>query len=317
MPSFQEVQFHQLARRDETDSDDTNGKLTPTYIAGIVFIIVLVLGISIWLVIRHFRNKRTKERQAKLDGAFLSIRGVVKDGSAPGSEKSARPQTDIQTNSFSRNQLNAGIVMPEKTLGPRSREEIMNFHRQSGNFPKPFSFAKSAGSGSPSPDLLVPPSPGGESRRGSWIRHSFMSYSSGAGNRFSVQSSVASSFGNEPTTGTTRKVKQVFSPVLPDELLLTHPGEQLTVVQSFDDGWCVVGREDNSGFKQKKSLFSKPEAEAEGDANVELGVVPAWVFLKPVKGLKAERPVRSTSLGVTVQMASPALRDSTVSWSNF
>jgi hypothetical protein len=48
-----------------------------------------------------------------------------------------------------------------------------------------------------------------------------------------------------------------------------------------------------------------------------LGVVPAWCFLKPVKGLRAERPVRSTSLGITVQMDAGPARDSLVSWSNF
>ncbi len=42
--------------------------------------------------------------------------------------------------------------------------------------------------------------------------------------------------------GATRKVRQVFDPVLPDEILVKL-GEQLTIVQSFDDGWCVVGRE--------------------------------------------------------------------------
>jgi hypothetical protein len=141
-----------------------------------------------------------------------------------------------------------------------------------------------------------------------------MSAASGL-NRYSVSSSVASSFGAEPTTGQARKVKQLFQPVLPDELLLTKVGEQLTVVQSFDDGWCVVGKENTSGFQQKKSLFKNAP---EGDSDVELGVVPAWVFLKPVKGLRAERPIRSTSLGITIQLDAPAAsRDMTISWSNF
>lgn len=216
--------------------------------------------------------------------------------------------------------------MPERTLAPRSREEIMNYHRQSGNFPKPFAFAV-GGPSSPDPGLLTAPdrsssaphSPttptGSEGGRGvSWVRQSFMSTFSM--NRYSVASSADGSSIAEPTTGSTRKVRQLFTPVLPDELLLTQLGEQLTVIQSFDDGWCIVGRDNHSSFLQKTSLFGKNEPAA--DPNVELGCVPAWCFLKPVKGLRAERPMRSTSLGVTVQVDAPsAPRDQMISWSNF
>ena len=113
----------------------------------------------------------------------------------------------------------------------------------------------------------------------------------------SVLSNVSSMFGVEG-----RKVRQLFSPVLPDELVLSL-GEKVTLVKAFDDGWCIVGRD--STLKV-------------GD--VEVGAVPAWCFVKPVKGLKASRPVRTTSLGVTVQIdAGPGFssRDEVLSWSNF
>ena len=77
----------------------------------------------------------------------------------------------------------------------------------------------------------------------------------------------------------------------------------MTVVQNFDDGWCIVGRDS----------MLKP-----GD--VELGAVPAWCFLKPVPGLRAERPMRVSSLGVTVNLDGPPTldpRDNVMSWSNF
>jgi len=63
----------------------------------------------------------------------------------------------------------------------------------------------------------------------------------------------------------------------------------------------------------------KSSSGAPAESEVELGVVPAWCFLKPVKGLRAERPVRSTSLGITVQMDGPSFssRDEILSWSNF
>jgi hypothetical protein len=98
------------------------------------------------------------------------------------------------------------------------------------------------------------------------------------------------------------KVRQLFSPVLPDELVLSL-GERVVVMKTFDDGWCVVGRD---------SLI-KP-----GD--IEMGAVPAWCFVKPVKGLKASRPMRTTSLGVTVEIESGpgfSSREEVISWSNF
>jgi hypothetical protein len=114
----------------------------------------------------------------------------------------------------------------------------------------------------------------------------------------------------------------LFDPVLPDELLISHVGERLTVVQSFDDGWCVVGRESSPIIKAAvaaKSLFRSGAGAAAAEPDVELGVVPAWCFLKPVKGLRAERPVRGTSLGITVQLEGSGFssRHEVPSWSNF
>lgn len=72
-------------------------------------------------------------------------------------------------------------------------------------------------------------------------------------------------------------------------------------MNSFDDGWCIVGRD---------SMFKPGE--------VELGAIPAWCFMKPVQGLRAERPMRTASLGVTITLdAEPGTRDEVMSWSNF
>jgi len=111
-----------------------------------------------------------------------------------------------------------------------------------------------------------------------------------------------------------RKVRQLFDAVLPDELLLMKIGEPLAIMQSFDDGWCVVGRQNGLMVNTAKSLFkSAPQQES----NIELGVVPAWCFIKPMSGVRVERPVRSTSLGITVNMDGPATRSDLISWSNF
>jgi hypothetical protein len=74
------------------------------------------------------------------------------------------------------------------------------------------------------------------------------------------------------------EVRQLFTPILPGELSVTRTGELLVILDSFDDEWCAVGRE-------------RP-----GSDGLELGVVPLWVFLKPVEGVESERPMRTTSL---------------------
>ncbi|OBZ72036.1 hypothetical protein A0H81_07743 [Grifola frondosa] len=122
------------------------------------------------------------------------------------------------------------------------------------------------------------------------------SHPGGNPNRLSIASTL-SSLGAPGK----RKVHQLFDPKLPDELVVCL-GEQLSVVQIFDDGWCIVGRD---------------SALHHGDA--ELGAVPALCFLEPVKDLKIEPPSRVSSLGVTVNLdGGPGVegRKNVVSWSN-
>lgn len=196
------------------------------------------------------------------------------------------------THGFSRTHLTRSVVLPDRVL-PRTTtpQEIAEFHRQSGNFPRPFAPSK--------PFALAPPD-----------RSSLFSTLSGSNPRLSTLSTTSSI---DPTS--TRKVRQTYTPILPDELLIA-PSERLMVVQSFDDGWCVVGRPLPlpNHASQPKSLFKTPFPSPPAD--VELGVVPAWCFLK---NTKAERPVRSSSLGITIQVDGPgvAARDDLVSWSNF
>lgn len=237
----------------------------------------------------------------------------------------------IQGYTFSRSQITSCIILPEKALTRTSRaaanDDIINYHRQTGTFPRPFAPAPPSFSLTPPRSSILNPN----SKRSSFglsapfptfARHSFAS-SERSLSRFSVSSAASSSASSLQATGHFRKVRQLFNPVLPDELLLTRVGERLTVVQSFDDGWCVVGRDGAvpKAASGPKSLFKSSTDSAAGDAdpNVELGMVPAWCFLKPVKGLRAERPVRSTSLGITVQMDGPgfASREEVISWSNF
>ncbi|KAF8656877.1 hypothetical protein AX16_002423 [Volvariella volvacea WC 439] len=306
-----------LVPRGSDDSSPTN----PIYIAGYTVIGVIVMGLLIWLALRMYRRHAVASRASQRGAAFLSVRGLVPEDQP---EKMQTAQTSIGGptfihGTFSRGQMDTTIVLPGKTFAPpnsRSRQDVLDYHRQSGNFPKPFapkpfSFALAAGTGTDSPRASGISL--GSPKRLSFSRSSFLSMSSGPSNsRFSVISATSTI---DSSGGTTRKVRQLFTPVLPDELLLTNVGEQLTVIQSFDDGWCVVGREGSIFATTAKSLFKPTSAEPE----IEIGAVPAWCFMKPVKGLKAERPIRGSSLGITVQMQAPGVssRNELMSWSNF
>ena len=200
--------------------------------------------------------------------------------------------------------LTASIVMPSREIvrPDATKDDILRYHSENGTMTRPFS--------NPATNTPAPPSPGRPSPR----PHSTVSFMStrtptpprrssvfNFGNR--IQSTASSYSITSTFPGVQgRKVHQLFLPVLPDELVLSL-GEKVSVVKSFDDGWCVVGRDSPL----------KP-----GD--VEMGAVPAWCFIKPVKGLSASRPMRTSSLGVTVQMdAGPGFssRDEVISWSNF
>ena len=209
--------------------------------------------------------------------------------------------TQTKGNGFSRAQLTKSVIMPEKAVLKKnaSKEEIVEYYTAEGKLPRPFApFAKDGAPLTPN----GPPSPkdSRSSRRSTLLRPlstaSFLSVSSA----YSTKSRTSVLSGLDE--GNKRKVRQLFAPTLPDELVLSL-GERVTIVNTFDDGWCVVGRD---------SVFSPGE--------VELGAVPAWVFVKPIKGLRAERPIRTSSLGVTVTMDAPARggqRQDVISWSNF
>ncbi|KIK63166.1 hypothetical protein GYMLUDRAFT_41490 [Collybiopsis luxurians FD-317 M1] len=297
-----------LPRNETTSNDDDNSStLSPVYIAGIALISAIVLGVAIWLTVRQLRVRVRRKRESARGAAFLSVRGVVNDEKKEDLPEYVHPVKGT----FSRDQLTKSVVLPDKVLirpsASASPAEIIDYHRQSGNFPQPslkhspFSFALNAAEGASRPFSGA--------NRGSWV--SFLSASGSGPSRFSVISSASSV---ESTNGTVRKIRQLFNPILPDELLVTA-GEKLHVLQSFDDGWCVVARENGNTFVQAKSLFKQPEP----SNNMEVGVVPAWCFLKPVVGLKGERPIRSSSLGITVQMEGPGFssREEIISWSNF
>jgi len=294
-----------IISRDTTPDSSNSNAVTPVIIAGLAFAGVVILVLCLWLGIRTYRKR--------------SGRGRANSTSSWSGEKAiSQPRIAVTgaPNQFSRDQLTASVVLPHKNILPpnATKDEILQYHMASGTMTRPFLMAPGGGSGGLAPPPPLSPT-GATARPISTVsfvsaagrspsprRTSFFGFGGGGGaNRptsmASTFSSVSSVFG-----GAGRKVRQLFSPVLPDELVLSL-GEKVMVINSFDDGWCIVGRD---------SLLKAGE--------VEMGAVPSWCFVKPVKGLKASRPMRTTSLGVTVEIESGpgfSSRDELISWSNF
>ena len=126
---------------------------------------------------------------------------------------------------------------------------------------------------------------------------------------------------NSASESRMKTVVRSFAPLLPDELVL-RPGEELAVLQEFDDGWCVVAREGlgSNGAPTPPGLPDPEDAIVPaGDSSsttgsstssrrrvLEVGTCPSWVFDEAAStNGEFARPMRSTSLGITVSMRLP------------
>ncbi|KAI9057229.1 hypothetical protein FKP32DRAFT_1367030 [Trametes sanguinea] len=292
------VSCNLVKRSSDYPSGDDN-HVSGIIIAGIAVAAAIGVGTAIWLTIRWYRKHSAEKREKRRGSAFVNFTGS-------GDEKDSLPRcvagaTLPVKGTFSRDQLTESVVMPERAvLRPgASRDEIIEHYAAEGKLPRPF--APYAPKRSMDTEDAVAEAmkrdSGRPSSTASWLSPGLL-----AGSRNSRMSVMSTSSSLASSNATQKKVRQIFDPVLPDELVVAL-GESLTVVQNYDDGWCIVGRD---------SMLKPGE--------VELGAVPAWCFLKPVKGLRAERPMRVSSLGVTINLdAAPSFepRDNVMSWSNF
>ncbi|OSD06411.1 hypothetical protein PYCCODRAFT_930492 [Trametes coccinea BRFM310] len=289
------VSCNLLKRSDYPSGDDNH--ISGIIIAGIAVAAAIGVGTAVWLTMRWYRKHSAEKREKRRGSAFVNF-------TDPGDEKDSLPSAGSTLpvkGTFSRDQLSAGVVMPERAvLRPgASRDEIIEHYAAEGKLPRPFApyAPKLSIDTEDAVAEAMKRDSGRPSSTASWLSPGLL-----AGSRNSRMSVMSTSSSLASANATQKKVRQIFDPVLPDELVVAL-GESLTVVQNHDDGWCIVGRD---------SMLKPGE--------VELGAVPAWCFLKPVKGLRAERPMRVSSLGVTINLdAAPSFepRDNVMSWSNF
>lgn len=302
-----------LAARDNSSS--VLGMSKGLYIAGFTLVGILVGGLSLWLLVRCYKKRMSEKRNDERGAAFLHVKGIRKAGDNGPSMRGGIP------NAFSRENMTASVVLPDRV-----------FLRQAysaGPSSAPAPFAQSQAVSTPDPHIQAPISPlnlshlrlshvSTHSTHSPIARPSFMHSRTSS---FSVGSAGSASSHSRP-------VRQLFEPVLPDELSLTRLGEYFTILESFDDGWCLVIK-DNSrprrssitsailAFRGRNSTALSGDT-AEG-TQLDIGLVPAWVFVKPMKGLTVERPMRVSSvdaLKLGLGGAEPS-RDTMVSWSHF
>ncbi|KAH7884544.1 hypothetical protein F5I97DRAFT_1890268 [Phlebopus sp. FC_14] len=226
---------------------------------------------------------------------------------------------------FSRDRMTSSVILPEKSLirkpvspgsfgkAPISFSPLDSSLSSPSPHPRPHPVTSSDPSQSRSMSILNPAHPHHSRSSSGFSGYSQLPFPPPGLHSPDLSASSTSS-------SQARPVRQLSEPVLPDELSLTRYGEHLTVLQSFDDGWCLVVRNTSCSSRSSLSSPSRLSARMKSSTdNVELGLVPAWVFDKPMKGLTAERPVRSSSVNALQcgQESSVPSRDAVISWSNF
>ncbi|KAG1887249.1 hypothetical protein F4604DRAFT_1238465 [Suillus subluteus] len=289
-----------LLSRYSTDSPSVLPISRTIYIVGFTIAGLLAAISVIWLALRFFRRKLQAKRAEERGAAFLNVRGVVREMNEPGSQFPSQPST---------------IVFPQKVIVPRPAQVAnpsRHDHVSSTELPA------ACAAPLPRPRALSSLNP-------SHPRNSCASVSSGQSHLSprlppGLRSLHSRASSRSSASHQSRSVRQFYQPVLPDELPLSRVGEQLHVLQSFDDGWCLVAQNNSRRSRSSLSIFNpsrlSARVESIGD-NVQLGFVPACVFIKPMKGLRVERPIRSSSAGGLQAGLDAESRDSVISWSNF
>ena len=78
----------------------STNKLTPITIVGIVIAALLGVGAALWVAIRWYRKRQTRNRGDKRASAFLNVRGVSKEGEEPKEVQGPRCVVHSFTRSF-------------------------------------------------------------------------------------------------------------------------------------------------------------------------------------------------------------------------
>ncbi|KAF8440497.1 hypothetical protein L210DRAFT_2159966 [Boletus edulis BED1] len=283
----------------QEQSADTDNRTAGGLIVGI-FVIFMLLCL---LCLLRFQRIRANRKRSAIP---FHVGGFVRPTTTQ-----VYPYSGLSAPLFSRDKLTASIIMPEKSI--TRKPHACGLSDMAGVLPK---LTPSPTSSTP---LLHRPLPNVASPRPRVLsilnpahpRHSRSSsaFSGYTQYRLPPGLSPRHSLFRSVSPSQARIVQQPFEPTLPDELSL-QCGEHLSVLQSFDDGWCAVARDTS----RRSLLFVGVK---NNEDTIDIGLVPTWVFFKPLEGVASTRPSRSTSLNALLLGQIPATRDMIPSWSNF
>jgi len=255
------------------------------------------------LAIRSLRRRVHTKRGTWHDVPSTSVRGDVEVRVLPAiNNEKPSPQgiAPIKGPPSPHTYIASTVVLPQRAL--ISQEGIAKYNNTSGRFSRPFGPISDNLSTSIRPSSSnCPVSVMSQSQRSSYASTIdgnaavLSAFPPPPVKRFSGLSALSINALASPVPED-QLVHQIFTPILPDELRLTRLGERLAVVRSFDDGWCIV-----SCPKYRSPCHSNtgsPHSTKSDMNGMKLGVVPFWCFVKPVDGLRSERPIRRSSLGI-------------------
>ncbi|KAF8522540.1 hypothetical protein JB92DRAFT_3110642 [Gautieria morchelliformis] len=310
--------------------------LSTTMIAGIAVAGAAAVVLAIILTYVFVRRRRDRDTHDQESPKMLQVQ-VQTDSSRPYGDTQGNNTTNARLiRSVSRHNLTPSVILPlpmplpaalprppkfspEPAIHPSGRPmssvEVVAHHQAAGTMPRPFS-----------PGNLTQRTPTHQAK-GHRMSPASASFSFSRASILSAMrpdspsSSLRSSLSGSRLDSGVLRVRHVFAPLLPDELVL-RPNEKVTLIQTFEDGWYIVGRK--SPFHAPAP--AKPSGYAFGQGTpadeVEIGAVPSWVFEKRTHGSpKPERPMRNVSLGVTLvdqgNIGLGGAREDVISWSNF
>ncbi|KAF8551389.1 hypothetical protein OG21DRAFT_290433 [Imleria badia] len=277
-----------------------SAKVTHNFIGGLIAgVVVFVVLLCLLSLLRFQRSKANKKRRA------APVRGIMR----PMMAETNPSLTSIPP--FSRNRITASIIMPEKSITRKPYPYGSSNKAVVSSELTPFLPSSTLSPHAPprprAISILDPAHP-----RPSRSSSGFSSYTQ---YRLSPLARLSSrlSLTNFASPSQARPVHQPFEPTLSDELHV-RCGEYLSVLRSFDDGWCVVARDTS-----RPSRVSPVSAGMKNNGdNVDIGVVPGWVLAKPLDGVASRRTFRCTSLNALRFGPNPVYtREGVISWAHF
>ncbi|KIJ52338.1 hypothetical protein M422DRAFT_25954 [Sphaerobolus stellatus SS14] len=274
-------------------STSTTNRLPAITTAGIVIAFIAGIGLFVFLLVVYVRRKRGKKSDVEknVGAPMMAQRVRTSDFKSTG-----KPKLVSRTN------FTSSITLPLHALAPLPPKPAAK-QPSKPTFPHGLAVDIVAADFDYSPFSTAPFSPSSEHGGSSiWtartsiiepLHRKLSRASSGKKSARTIDTALSSSPAGKEGINLL-EVRHIFTPASPDKLVL-RIGESL--IRSFEDGWCSVSRKSPFESELQPGL-AKPSNSADAE-NIEIGVVPMWVFGKHITE-ENSRPPRTASMRVTL-----------------